>query len=147
MRRSAHDRLLPAATRHLPRHEPSPKRRSSKVIWTRSGWWRGSIYWVLLVSGRLSVTKPLFQIQRSTLWLLQGLSPRPSFGGFGLRMGGGGAGCGLVQEFCTCLQCVGTWPWLAYHTPTELGVGDLSLSIYVALPAGPAHFLVVLCIR
>ena len=44
----------------------------------------GSIYWVLLVSGRVSVPKPLSQIQRSTRWLLQGLSPRTSFGGFGL---------------------------------------------------------------
>ena len=46
---------------------------------------RGSIYWVLLVSERFSVQKPLSQIQRSTLWLLQGLSQRPSFGGFGVR--------------------------------------------------------------
>ena len=38
---------------------------------------------MLLVSGRVSVPKPLSQIQRSTRWLLQGLSPRPSFGGFG----------------------------------------------------------------
>ena len=42
---------------------------------------------MLLVSGLVSVPKPLSQIQRSTLWLLQGLSPRPSFGGFGLRVG------------------------------------------------------------
>ena len=28
------------------------KRRSSKVIWIRSGWLRGSIYWVLLFRGR-----------------------------------------------------------------------------------------------
>ena len=40
---------------------------------------------MLLVSGRVSVPKPLSQIQRSTRWLLQGLSPRPSFGGFGIR--------------------------------------------------------------
>ncbi len=38
---------------------------------------------MLLVSGRVSVPKPLSQIQRSTLCLLQGLSPRTSFGGFG----------------------------------------------------------------
>ena len=43
----------------------------------------GSIYWVLLLSGLVSVPKPLSQIQRSTRWLLQGLSPRTSFGGFG----------------------------------------------------------------
>ena len=40
---------------------------------------------MLLVSGRVSVPKPLSQIQRGTRWLLQGLSPRTSFGGFGLR--------------------------------------------------------------
>ena len=39
---------------------------------------------MLLVSGLVSVPKPLSQIQRSTRWLLQGLSPRTSFGGFGL---------------------------------------------------------------
>ena len=33
--------------------------------------------------GGVSVPKPLSQIQRSTRWLLQGLSPRTSFGGFG----------------------------------------------------------------
>ena len=36
--------------------------------------------------GPFFATKPLSQIQRSTLWLLQGLSPRPSFGGFGFRL-------------------------------------------------------------
>ena len=41
---------------------------------------------MLLVSGRVSVPKPLSQIQRSTRWLLQGLSPRTSFGGFGLKV-------------------------------------------------------------
>ena len=54
---------------------------------------------MLLVSGRVSVPKPLSQIQRSTRWLLQGLSPRTSFGGFGLSLGfgfgaGGGGGKG-----------------------------------------------------
>ena len=32
-----------------------------------SGLFCGSIYWVILVSGRVSVPKPLSQIQRSTL--------------------------------------------------------------------------------
>ncbi len=41
---------------------------------------------MLLVSGRVSVPKPLSQIQRSTRWLLQWLSPRTSFGGFGLSV-------------------------------------------------------------
>ena len=40
---------------------------------------------MLLVSGQVSVPKPLSQIQRSTLWLLQRLSLRLSFGGFGFR--------------------------------------------------------------
>ena len=44
---------------------------------------------MLLVSGLVSVPKPLSQIQRSTRWLLQGLSPRPSFGGFGFTGDGG----------------------------------------------------------
>ena len=39
---------------------------------------------MLLLWDCFAVTKPLSQIQRSTLWLLQGLSPRPPFGGFGL---------------------------------------------------------------
>ena len=42
------------------------KRRSSKVIWIRSGWLRGSIYWVLLFRGRFFATKPLSQKHRST---------------------------------------------------------------------------------
>ena len=46
----------------------------------------GVVVWQLLVSGRFSVPKPLSQIQRSTLWLLQGLSPRPSLDGFGLKL-------------------------------------------------------------
>ena len=37
------------------------KRRSSKVIWIRSGWLRGSIYWVLLFRGRFFATKPFGQ--------------------------------------------------------------------------------------
>ena len=62
------------------------RRWSSKRMRIRSGLFCGSIYWVLLVSGLVSVPKPLSQIQRSTRWLLQGLSPRTSFGGFGLTL-------------------------------------------------------------
>ena len=39
-------------------------RWSSKAMRIRSGLFCGSIYWVLLVSGRVSVPKPLSQIQR-----------------------------------------------------------------------------------
>ena len=52
----------------------------------RSGWWRGSIYWVLLFRDRFAVSKPLSQIQRSTLSPLQDADPTPSFGGFGLQL-------------------------------------------------------------
>ena len=60
------------------------RRWSSKVIWIRSGWLRGSIYWVLLFWDRFSVSKPLSQIQRRTLLFLQQASHTPSFGGLGL---------------------------------------------------------------
>ena len=43
------------------------RRWSSKRMRIRSGLFCGSIYWVLLVSGRVSVPKPLSQIQRSTV--------------------------------------------------------------------------------
>ena len=56
-------------------------------MWIRAGLFCGSIYWVLPVSGWFSVPKPLSQIQRTTLRLLQGLSPRPSLGGFGVKQG------------------------------------------------------------
>ena len=56
--------------------EGAARHRSAKVI-CRSGWLRGSIYWVLLFRGRFFATKPLSQIQRSTLWLL-GPQGRPS---------------------------------------------------------------------
>ena len=58
-----------------------------EVIWIRSGWLRGSIYWVLLFRGRFLVAKPLSQIQRSTFLPLQDANPTPSFGGFGLSKG------------------------------------------------------------
>ena len=35
------------------------RRRSSKVIWMRSGWSSGSICWVLLVSGRFAVSQTI----------------------------------------------------------------------------------------
>ena len=56
---------------------------------------------MLLVSGRFSVSKPFSQIQRSTLWLLQGLSPKSSFGGFGLteRLSVHGAWVDYILEF------------------------------------------------
>ena len=62
---------------------------------------------MLLVSGLVSAPKPLSQIQRSTRWLLQGLSPRTSFGGFGFSLINGPAEelnlsfvASLPTEFC-----------------------------------------------
>ena len=40
---------------------------------------------MLLFRDWFAVTKPLSQIQRSTLWPLQDADPTPSFGGFGLK--------------------------------------------------------------
>ena len=51
--------------------------------WIRSGWLRGSIYWVLL--GVVFLLQNHYQIQRSTFLPLQDANPTPSFGGFGLR--------------------------------------------------------------
>ena len=59
------------------------RRWSSKAMRMRSGWWRGSIYWVLLFWDRFSVSKPLSQMRRSTFLPLQDADPTPSFGGFG----------------------------------------------------------------
>ena len=56
------------------------------VIWIRSGWLRGSIYWVLLFRGRFFATKPLSQKHRSTFLPPQDANPTPSFGGFGLTL-------------------------------------------------------------
>ena len=42
------------------------RRVSSKAIRMRSGWWRGSFYWVLLFWGGFRVSKPLSQMRRST---------------------------------------------------------------------------------
>ena len=59
------------------------RRWSSKVIWMPSGWLRGSIYWVLLFWDCFADTKPLSQIQKSTLLFLQKASHKRPFGGFG----------------------------------------------------------------
>ena len=72
------------------------------MIWIRSGWLRGSIYWVLLFRGRFSVAKPLSRIQRSTFLPLQDANLTPSLGGFGLR---------------TRLCCVDFGDTVAIHQP------------------------------
>ena len=42
------------------------RRRSSKVIWMRSGWSSASICWVLLVSGRFGLCKTIIPEAGST---------------------------------------------------------------------------------
>ena len=75
------------------------QRQSSKVIWIRSGWLRGSIYWVLLFRGRFFATKPLSQKHRSTFLPPQDANPTPSFGGFGLRPYAGVAMRGMARGY------------------------------------------------
>ena len=84
---------------------------------------------MLLVSGRVSVPKPLSQIQRSTRWLLQGLSPRPSFGGFGVRAGkffDGDTSGNLFEASQTADQAIGhtlsVWLFLGLSF-LKLGIG------------------------
>ena len=43
-------------------------------------------YWVLLLWDCFAATKPLSQIQRSTLWPLQDANQTPSLGGFGVKL-------------------------------------------------------------
>ena len=52
----------------------------------RSGWLRGSIYWVLLFCDRFFDSKPLSQIQRCTLLLLQEASHTPPSVDWGLSI-------------------------------------------------------------
>ena len=68
-------------------------RWSSKTMGMRAGLLRGSIYWVLLFWGRFLVAKALSQIKRNTHRLVQGLSPRPLHGGFGLGTQPAGDSC------------------------------------------------------
>ena len=60
-----------------------------EVIWIRSGWLRGSIYWVLLFRGRFFATKPSSQIQRSPSGFFKGCPQgRPSVDGVRKAEGG-----------------------------------------------------------
>ena len=47
------------------------RRWSSKAIWMRSGWSSGFIFWVLLVSGWISLSKTIIPKHRSTFLPLQ----------------------------------------------------------------------------
>ena len=54
---------------------------------------------MLLLWDCFAVTKPLSQIQKSTLWPLQDANPTPSLGGFGVRGLDSGADDYLVKPF------------------------------------------------
>ena len=57
----------------------------SKVIWIRSGWLRGSIYWVLLVLGSVCGYKTIIPEAQEYFLVSSGPRYTPSFGGLGLR--------------------------------------------------------------
>ena len=111
----------------------------------RSGWGRAAS-WVLLFWDRFSVSKLLSQIQRSTLWLLQGLSQRPSFGGFGLRelfvwmamfqsSSGQNAGCNV--------RAIATVPPIAsFQSSSGLLAGCNRLAVVHAVAPQPISILI-----
>ena len=55
------------------------------MIWIRSGWLRGSIYWVLLVLGSVCCYKTIIPEAQEHFLVSSGPRYTPSFGGFGLR--------------------------------------------------------------
>ena len=61
------------------------RRWSSKAIWMRSRWLRGSICWVLLVSGRFSVSKTIIPDSEEHFLPYTPCRDTPSIGGFGLK--------------------------------------------------------------
>ena len=62
------------------------RRGASNAIWMRSGWLRGSIYWVLLVLGSALLFQNHYpRFTGAPYWPLQDTAPTPSFGGFGPR--------------------------------------------------------------
>ena len=63
------------------------RRRSSKVIWIRSGWLRGSICWVLLVLGSVCCYKTIIPEAQEHFPVSSGPRYTPSFGGLGLSLG------------------------------------------------------------
>ena len=61
------------------------RRRSSKVIWMRSGWSSGSICWVLLVSGRFPVSKAIIPDGQEHFLTPSAHRDTHIFGGLGLN--------------------------------------------------------------
>ena len=62
------------------------RRWSSKVIWMRSGWWPGSIYWVLLVLGSVCCYKTIIPEAQEHFLTHSTRRDTHLFGGFGLRL-------------------------------------------------------------
>ena len=60
------------------------RRWSSKAMRMRSGWWRGSIYWVLLVSGWFSISKTIIPDAQEHFLTHSTRRDTHLFGGFGL---------------------------------------------------------------
>ena len=60
------------------------RRRSSKVIWMRSGWSSASICWVLLVSGRFAVSQTIIPEAQEHFLTPSAHRDTHIFGGLGL---------------------------------------------------------------
>ena len=61
------------------------RRRSSKVIWMRSGWSSASICWVLLASGRFAVSQTIIPEAQEHFLTPSAHRDTHIFGGLGLR--------------------------------------------------------------
>ena len=61
------------------------RRRSSKVIWMRSGWSSGSICWVLLVSGRFAVSQTIIPEAQEHFLTPSAHRDTHIFGGLGFK--------------------------------------------------------------
>ena len=60
------------------------RRRSSKATWMRSGWLRGSLYWVLLVSGWFCLSKTIIPDAQEHFLTPSARRNTHPFGGLGL---------------------------------------------------------------
>ena len=61
------------------------RRWSSKAMWMRSGCSSGSIFWVLLVSGRFSISKTIIPEAKEHFLIPSAPRDTHPFGGFGLN--------------------------------------------------------------
>ena len=75
------------------------RRWSSKVIWIRSGWLRGNIYWVLLVLGSVCCYKTIIPEAQEHFLVSSGPRYTPSSGGLGFIQASGFLTAALVHSF------------------------------------------------